>query len=586
MIELERIITDKYPSFFSKPPLLVRPTLALLRKLLHEQEINDFLGRMVGLEGFDFIERVLEHFNFSYRVSSAERENIPASGRVVIVANHPLGSLDGLALLKMVGEVRRDVRIIANDVLMRIKPLHNMLLPVEVLGGGTKRSHLDTIVQVLENEEAVIVFPSGEVSRARPTGIKDGRWRAGFLHFAERTRSPILPVHIAGKNSALFYSVSMLSKPLSMLLLVREMFKQRNQTLTFRIGQMIPWHALQSNRLPAREKVQRVKRHVYGVSKNRRSEFGTESSVAHPESRQALRKELQSANLLGETKDGKQIYLYDYHPNSVVMREIGRLREIAFRKVGEGVNQRRDLDQYDFYYRHLILWDDEDLEIAGAYRIGEAARVLDRFGTQGLYTSSLFRYDEAMSTHFAQGLELGRSFVQPRYWGMRSLDYLWYGIGAYLKQHPEIRYLFGPVSISNRYTPEARDRLVYFYRKHFGDRQGLALANHRYTIAHEHLPVLAREFKGASYEQDFRILKEKLAEQELAVPTLYKQYSEVCEPGGVRFLDFGVDANFGHCVDGLVLVDLHHLKASRRERYLGEPMQTAGLPMPAHRAVA
>lgn len=583
MIELERIITDKYPQFLSKPPFVVKPTMALLRKLLHEREINDFLTQARGVEGFDFIDCVLEYFNFSYLVASTERENIPASGRVVIVANHPLGSLDGLALLKLVGEVRRDVRIIANDLLSQIGPLKELLLPVDVLGSGKNRRNIGAIIEALENEEAVIVFPSGEVSRARPTGIKDGRWRNGFLHFAERTRSPILPVHIGGKNSALFYSLSMLSKPLSMLLLVREMFKQRNRALPIRIGRLIPWHALAGVSMSAVEKVKRVKRHVYTAKSNARGLFGTESGVALPESRQALRRELQASQLLGETRDGKKIYLYDYAPNSAVMREIGRLREIAFRKVGEGVNRRRDIDGYDFHYRHLVLWDDEELEIAGAYRIGEARQILERHGRKGLYSASLFRYDEAMEPYFEQAIELGRSFVQPKYWGMRSLDYLWYGIGAYLKQNPEVRYLFGPVSISNSYSPEARDRLVYFYRKHFGDRHGLGLANHRYTIAHERLPLLAREFCGDSYEQDFRILKEKLAEQGFAVPTLYKQYSELCEPGGVRFLDFGVDADFGNCIDGLVLVDMDYLKANRRERYLGESRQPA---MPEPRAVA
>ncbi len=148
------------------------------------------------------------------------------------------------------------------------------------------------------------------------------------------------------------------------------------------------------------------------------------------------------------------------------MQEIGRLREIAFRTVGEGTGEKRDLDHFDQHYRHLILWDEDDLEIAGAYRIGEGHR-RNREPDYPLYSESLFQYSEQMETIFAAGVELGRSFVQPRYWGKRSLDYLWYGIGAYLRRHPEVRYLFGPVSLSQSYPKRARDLLVWFYRHYF-----------------------------------------------------------------------------------------------------------------------
>ena len=147
------------------------------------------------------------------------------------------------------------------------------------------------------------------------------------------------------------------------------------------------------------------------------------------------------------------------------MREIGRLREIAFRAVGEGSGNRRDVDPYDRYYEHLILWDVEDLEIVGAYRLGNTSQMLE--AEQALYTQSLFNYTEQMTPYFDNGLELGRSFVQPKYWGKRSLDYLWYGIGAYLKKHPKIRYLFGPVTLSNSMPKAAKDLLVYFYKLHF-----------------------------------------------------------------------------------------------------------------------
>ena len=305
--------------------------------------------------------------------------------------------------------------------------------------------------------------------------------------------------------------------------------------------------------------------------------------VAQPESADSVRHELLEADLLGESRDGKQIYLFDHQRNSAVMREIGRLREMTFRYVGEGTGMRRDLDQYDTYYRHLVLWDDSDLQIAGAYRIGEVANIVDARGVAGLYTSSLFTFTEKLlsANVLPQTLELGRSFVQPRYWGMRSLDYLWVGIGAYVKRHPGMRYLLGPVSISDAYPREAKNLLVHFYRHYFGDENVLALARNRFFISEQDNATHLCVFKGDDYEQDFRTLKQALSTHGVAVPTLYKQYTETYESGGVKFLDFNVDAKFANCVDGLVLADLDQLKPAKRERYLGDRRSPLILPAAA-----
>ena len=160
--------------------------------------------------------------------------------------------------------------------------------------------------------------------------------------------------------------------------------------------------------------------------------------------------------------------------------------------------------------------------------------------------------------------------MQPRYWGMRSLDYLWYGIGAYVKRNPEIRYLLGPVSISDAYPKAAKNLLVHFYRHYFGDDNLLALARHRFVLSELESASRSGVFGGDNYEQDFRTLKQELGKLGVAVPALYKQYTETYEPGGVKFLDFNIDPKFSNCVDGLVLADLDKLKPARRERYLGD----------------
>ncbi|MBR9828144.1 MAG: GNAT family N-acetyltransferase, partial [Oceanospirillales bacterium] len=508
-IDVEQVLVNKYPAFVRKPAPVRRSTLFCLRRLVREQEINRFLEIHQHASGFEFIDQVLDYFNFSYTLSHKERMNIPSSGRVMIVANHPLGALDGLALLKLIGEVRRDVRIIANDVLMHFDALQNLFLPVDNLGKNTRKDNIARIAAALQNDEAVIVFPAGEVSRAGLTGIKDGKWNSGFIHFARKANAPILPVYLGGKNSPLFYGLSYINKSMSTLMLAREMFNKHSVTLPVRIGEPIAFGQLDALPVSNRDKAKLLKKHLYRIARNKPPLFLTEKTIAHPQNRQTIKQELKQAELLGETADGKKIYLFDYHPDSVVMQEIGRLREIAFRTVGEGTGEKRDLDRYDQHYRHLILWDEEDLEIAGAYRIGEGHRRI-KSHEYPLYSESLFNYSEQMDTIFEHGVELGRSFVQPRYWGKRSLDYLWYGIGAYLRRHPEVRYLFGPVSLSNSYPKRARDLLVWFYRHYFPDTAWLARANSPYRLDSDADSTITQLFSGDNYREDFSRLREQL----------------------------------------------------------------------------
>jgi putative hemolysin len=492
-----------------------------LKKLLRENEVNAFVNECEGAEGFEFIEKVLDYFNASYSAIGREIERIPSEGRVVIIANHTLGLVDGAALLKLVGQVRRDVRIVANDVLMPFRALRSLLLPAEA------------IRTALDNDEAVII--------------------GGPLRFPHDAKAPLLPVHIGGRSWARFHGLSA--------------FFRFNTTLPIRIGEPIPWKEVASLDLRRAETVRRIRRAAHGTG--RVVGFKTETPVAHPEDRLLLRRELQGASLLGRTSDGKQIFLFDAKADSAVLRELGRLREIAFRGVGEGTGKRRDIDAFDAYYRHVVLWDDSDLQIVGAYRIGDASRILEERGPEGLYTHSLFAYGEGLRARFAQSLELGRSFVQPRYQGLRALDYLWQGIGAYLVTRPDVRYLFGPVSLSASYPETARRMLVYFFQRHYGAEGDLASARRPFVVPQAEERELERKFPGDDYSSDLRTLKQHLSASGVSIPALFKQYAELCEAGGTRFLGFNVDPAFANCIDALVLVDLQRVKPAKRERYLG-----------------
>lgn len=570
MFTVESVLREKYPALPDSHKVYSPAILKILKLLFHERQFQQFERDYPHLKGLDFIEQVLEYFDFSYAVRHNERDRIPATGPVVIIANHPIGSLDGLALLKLVSEVRQDVKAVANDLLMTIKPLHCLLLPVDNMGGATPRENLRRIQEHLGGGGALIIFPAGEVSRLGPQGVRDGKWHPGFLRFARRSRADILPVYVDGRNSVLFYSLSLLAKPLSTLLLVREMFHQAQKNVGIRIGNPIAYSSYLDDALSEKAQLKLIKKQVYALRKSKpKSLFPAVAPViAHPENRQLLKLEMRDCALLGETADKKKIYLYQHENASVIMRELGRLRELTFRSIGEGCGRRRDMDRFDIWYRHIVLWDDEDLELVGAYRLANAGDLVARFGKAALYSNTLFEFGSKLESVLPKTIELGRSFVQPRYWGLRGLDYLWYGIGAYLRANPGHRYLMGPVSISNNYPAFARDMLIAFYRHYFPANEFEAEARLPYEPGSATLAEFELEFAGDNYPADFVKLKAAFHASGLQVPTLYKQYTESVEPGGAQFLAFNVDPDFGFCVDGLILVDLDKLRPRLRRRYL------------------
>jgi putative hemolysin len=566
MFHVEDVVKQYMPKL-AKGSSSYRLLVFFLRRLFREKEFHEFERRYPHLQGMELIEQAFEYFNFSYLVSPGDLENIPTRGKVIIVANHPIGSLDGLAMIKLVRGVRPDVRIVSNEVLTAIKPLRSLFLPVNNMYGGTQKENLQNITRFLGEDGAVIFFPAGEVSRFTLKGIRDGRWRTGFVRMAHAARAPILPVYVRGRNTILFYIVSSLYKPLSTLFLVRELFMQRNKRIQMRIGEIVPFDNFGRQGIKNHQVARLFRRHLYRIARGRAGLFATQKAIAHPARRQELRAAMRDCQYLGQVEDGKKIYMHEYRENSPIMREIGRLREIAFRAVGEGTGSRLDLDRFDHHYLHLFIWDEDDIEIAGAYRLAETKKVIAERGLEGLYSATLFAYDERMHPYLDAAIELGRSFVQPRYWGRRSLDYLWYGIGAFLRHNTHIRYMMGPVSISNSLPEAARDLLIHFYKIYFSPETPIASSRNPYALQQDNRELFA-SFKGDDYRADFRQLKLLLANMGVSVPTLYKQYSELCEMGGVKFLDFGIDPDFADCLDGLALVDTAMLKESKRQRYI------------------
>ncbi|MFW2441696.1 GNAT family N-acyltransferase [Aliarcobacter butzleri] len=567
MIDIQKEIEKKFPKIKEKENVLKKSLLKIAKKIVHEDSINQFLSQNSHLKGFDFVDAVLDYFDFDYTVSSNDLQNIPSTGKVIIIANHPLGGLDALCLLKLVGQIRKDVKILANDFLVGFEALHSLMIPLDNFKDRQSKESIKKIYEALKNEEAIIIFPAGEVSRATPKGVKDPVWNKGFLNFAKNSNSAILPIFLDAKNSKTFYTISLINKTFSTLLLSNEMFNKKSKNINIKIGQIIPSENITPKGLNKDFLVNLYKKHLYALKKGKKSFFQTQSAIAHPVSKIDLYNELKKSPLLGQTNDGKKIYLYDYVEDSIVLKELGRLREISFRKVGEGVNKKRDLDKYDVYYQHIILYDKNELEIVGAYRIGNSDMIFKEFGTKGFYSNTLFQFNDEFMFYLQNSIELGRSFVQPKYWGTRALDYLWYGIGAYVKANPNIKYMFGPVSISGAFPAIAKDMLVFYYNYYYSSEKNLVEARTPFSYS-SHIHDIKEFFTLEDKKRDFKSLKIALSNIGVNVPTLYKQYSELTLDDGVKFLDFNVDKNFGDCIDSFILVEIDKIKDSMKQRYM------------------
>jgi len=300
MFNVDQVVSENLPNM-NHQSLLSKSIRNILRYLLHEKAMSTIEKQYPYAKGLDFAEAMLDHFDFGYCVSDKDREKIPATGRVIIIANHPIGTLDGAALIKMISEVRPDFKVVANNLLMNVKPLRSVLLPVNNMGDKTAKKNLEAIYQHLDNEGAVIIFPAGEVSRIGPSGIRDGRWHKGFLNFATASQSPILPVYMDARNSAFFYAISAVYKPLSTLLLIKEMFKQAHKRMNIKIGDVIPFAYFNTLDVPQLSKIKLFKKHLYNIAKNKTEVLKTEKGIAHPENRAELRAAIRECELLGNT---------------------------------------------------------------------------------------------------------------------------------------------------------------------------------------------------------------------------------------------------------------------------------------------
>lgn len=547
-----------------------------------------------------FCERALQSLGVAIDVCAEDLGRIPAAGPLIVVANHPFGGLDGLVLTAMLQRVRSDVRILANHLLRRIPELHETCFFVNPFGGPTATAYnlsaMKSAVDWVQRGGALGVFPAGEVSHFTLRGacVTDPPWDASIARLVRRTRATVLPVYFSGRNGRLFQIAGMLHPRLRTGMLPRELLRMRGRSVRVEIGSPIRFKRVSqffnaggADNLSRRDEADRltdylrIRTYILNGRKSARHSLSVMTSNAEarapePESIiDALPTTTVSAEveaLPAEQCLSESGSLRVHFGNAVqlpnVLREIGRLRELTFRLVGEGTGRRIDLDRFDQHYLHLFVWNAEARQIIGAYRMGQTDVLLPRFGAAGLYTSTLFRFRPRLLEHLTPALELGRSFVIPECQRDYSpLFLLWKGIGRFVAQHPRYRRLFGPVSISDEFQSMTKQLLMTFLKVHSYDAERAALVRPRN-------PPKLRRVRDADERCLATIVTEMADVDELVgeiesnrrgVPVLLRQYLRL----NARLLGFNIDPDFGDVLDGLVLVDLTTVEPGILKRYMG-----------------
>ncbi|MFN3195898.1 MAG: lysophospholipid acyltransferase family protein [Chlorobiota bacterium] len=562
-------------------PSLIRPHLknfkflelydnSFISKYIDSTLKLDIISKYVSeleFEGFEFISNLLRELNISYTISGKDKMRIPSEGRLIIVSNHPLGGLDALVLINAISEIRDDIKVLANDILLNISQLKELFIPVGIFKKTDFKKTALLIEKSMLQEEVLIIFPAGEVSRLKGMKVLDKKWNKTPVKLSKRYNSPILPVFVNNKNSILFYLTSILNKNLSTLLLPRELLKKNNSNINIIIGDMIPPIAF-NHYMTDTLQAKLLKKHCYRINTNKKLIFKTQKNVLHPISPKLIKKELNESRVLVELNTLKRVYIVDYQYNKNTINELSRLRELTFRKVNEGTGNISDKDNYDKICNHLVLWSDENVEIIGSYRIGNIREIANKHGYNRIYNSELFEIHESFHDKLNCTLELGRSFLTEPYWRTNSLDYLWQGIGKYLSDHEYIKFLFGAVSISNNYSYYSRCLIVSYYKKWFTKHQeNYITAKHPFIIDTITKDRCDNVLVGESYKLDYLNLKKELKRLGYTIPVLLRKYVDICDYGGANFLDFGVDYSFNNSIDCVVLIEVETIKPIYKERY-------------------
>jgi putative hemolysin len=579
------LIPDPPPHPLSVGALLGEPLRSILRPAEPAIDRLFALDRLRDLyHASNTPEDLLRNLRVRFEIPAEQLARVPRSGPLLFVSNHPFGLLDAVILAVALPRVRPDLRIVANSMLRDLPMLQGRCIFVDNFGRpesiATNSMAMRDCLRWMRRGGALLTFPAGEVAHLKDGVIADPPWNSAVARIAQIAGAAAVPIFFPGANSAAFHFAGAIHPSLRTASLGREFLNKRGQTIEACVGRTISSETLRRFDDPA-EAAEYLRCRTYLLEPASRPAAGglrlpkRAVSVAAPTPQSALIHEISSLSpdrLLSESGE-LAVFVAKQSEFPTVVREIGRLREIAFRKVGEGAGREIDLDRFDFHYDHLALWNRETNEIAGAYRVATAPDVLARHGLGGLYTGTLFRYSKQLLERIGPAVELGRSFIRPEYQKQYApLLLLWKAIASYVARRPECATLFGAVSISNDYHPLSRHLLVEFLQAHRAEALADLVAPRRAYRPDERL--FRRMGTLRRVPEDLDDLSALIADLECdgkGVPILIRQYLKT----GGRHLCFNVDRHFSNALDALIMVDLRAAPVPLLDRYMGKTRAAA-----------
>ncbi|MGE4506870.1 MAG: lysophospholipid acyltransferase family protein [Desulfovibrionaceae bacterium] len=529
-----------------------------------------------------FEDLVAQVLKLDLQVPEDMVKRIPKTGPLLVVSNHPFGVVDGLLLFKLIRMVRDDVRALSNQMMMIIPEYAARMYEVDVFGGkdaaqknmaGTKKA-----LKHLRSGGALLVFPAGEVAslRLKKRMVRDNAWNPTIAGIGRRTGATFLPVCFQGHHGPLFNAMGLIHPRLRTAMIPRANLRQTNKPIHVYVGNPLPPEKLARYETD-KELIDylRFRTHLlcrWGEAKSRRAavaEGQDMEPIAEPLARAQLIQELASLTEENILVESGPFVVFEAGAARIpgMLREIGRLREETFRPVGEGTGQSLDLDRFDETYRHLVLYNREENEVAGAYRFARCDEIMARQGVNGLYSRTLFKFGPELMDQINPALEFGRSFILAKYQrSYQALLLLWKAIGVYMHRDMQYKTMFGCVSMSSDYSEISREVMIRFLKKHSSFPELAKMIKPKRPPKLKRLKRLDVSLPESAFEdpENLGSIVEDI-EHGRGIPVLFRQYMKL----GGRILAFNIDPDFGDCMDGLILVDIPNTPRKMMDRFMG-----------------
>ena len=555
----------------------------LLMKVLKISTLNKIYNRNKHLSDLEFLNAILDEFQIKFEIPEEDLKRLPKDGAYITISNHPLGGIDGLLLLKLMLEREPNFKIIANFLLHRIEPMKPYIMPVnpfeEHKDAKSSIIGIKETLRHLSDGKPLGIFPAGEVSTYKDGKlIVDKPWEESALKIIKKAKVPVVPIYFHAQNSKLFYHLSKLNDTLRTAKLPSELLTQKHRVIKVRIGKPISVNELNEHEtIPEFGEFLRKKTYMLSKSFEEKEEeifkLTFPKFTSSPKAAKQIVKPANQEQIIEEINFLKQgdhqllqsknyrVFLAVAEEIPNILHEIGRLREITFREVGEGTNEAIDLDKYDQYYHHMFLWDEDAQMIAGAYRMGFGSQIFPKYGLEGFYLNELFKFEPELNDMMSQSIEMGRAFIISQYQQKpMPLFLLWKGIVHTTLHYPEHKFLIGGVSISNQFSEFSKSLMIEFMKSNYYDPYVAQYIKPKkeYKVK---LKDADKDFVFNEAEADLNKFDKIIDEIEpgsLRLPVLIKKYIKQ----NARVVAFNVDPMFNNAIDGLMYIKISDIPES------------------------